>query len=195
MTSRENQWSLLMSSPLVPVQINGMILLKHGFLDSLRDYTIILASRVANAPLMVIQFIGCVSTVCTINLDAQDFHQWMSEDEQVGVIDPQVSLWDIDPCILIRNMTVVNGSRDAQQWAMRLGCPFYEFQITSDTSSWSIICADIHYGEYTASELIVEPTQRYVMPGHSVEGVTLKYSSDNGFSPETPPLDSLMPDE
>jgi hypothetical protein len=175
----------------VPAQVADMILLKHGFLDSLRDYTMILASRTVNAPLTVFQFIGCAAVTCDLNLDAHDFWQWMREDEPVETLAPDESLWEHDPCVLLKRLTIVKESRIADQWAHRLHCPLYEVGVITDVSRWTIICADISHGEYPISQMIVGPVQRYVMPGHHVRAPHMICASGGDIEPETPPLDML----
>ncbi|HKD77453.1 MAG TPA: hypothetical protein VKB76_18245 [Ktedonobacterales bacterium] len=178
-----------LSLPQVPSQIADMIVLKHGFLDSLRDYTMILAQRTANAPLTVFQFIGCVAITCDISLDAQDFRQWMREDEPVETLAPDDALWEHDPCVLLKRMAIVPKNRIAEQWSWQLQCPFHTVQISTDTSSWTIICADIHYGEYPASQVIMGPAQRYIMPEHPATAAHLICAPGEVTTTETPPLD------
>lgn len=132
-------------------------LLRHGFVDYMRDYELIIhttadpATRIEPTQLRYL-FRYCVQANCTTTVPAKIWRD--SLDDRLINYDTGIDLdgyvWGVNRQLLYPGATLITDSPTAHQWTKTIGIDFHEVRIQTNAHDLTLVFSDLHVQERPA---------------------------------------------
>jgi hypothetical protein len=128
-------------------------ILRHGFVDYMRDYEVIVGGRDGPPHTDVHRylFVGCAEAVCQTAVDPQHFAPSLPDDfvlsgpDYPERDDPDGFVWGVRWAVVYPGATYVPDGERAREWAARLGRPMHEIFIETNAYSLLLVFADLRH--------------------------------------------------
>jgi hypothetical protein len=127
--------------------------IRHGFVDYIRDYEIIVTARLGG-PLTDIHrylFIGCVEARYQTAVADAVFVKSLPDSfvyagpDYVGKPDPDGFIWGVRASRAYPGLSYETPSPLSQEWSNRLGLPMHHVNLTTEAFSLDLVFADVRY--------------------------------------------------
>lgn len=128
-------------------------ILRHGFVDYMRDYEVIVASR--NGPpysdVHRYLFVGCAEALCRTALTPDGFVRCLPDDfvlsgpDYPAKDDPPGFVWGVRWAAAYPGLRYLADGERAREWTARLGRPMHEVLLETNAYALRLVFADLRY--------------------------------------------------
>ena len=131
-------------------------ILKHGFVDYMRDYELI-TTDITGKYLHKYQFVGCVEAIYRTELSPEAFAQSISDKyvfsgpDYPNKAEPDGFIWGVRYSNAYPGLIYIENSHLAQKWVEKMKRPMHEVKIETEAFHLTLIFADIRH-EFLGSE-------------------------------------------
>src|SRR5690348_8639492 len=126
---------------------------RHGFVDYMRDYEVIVASRDGppHTDLHRYLFVGCVEAVCRTSITPEWFVRSLPDDfvlsgpDYPDKNDPEGFIWGVRWAAAFPGLTYLTDGDRAREWTERLGQRMHEVLLETNAYALRLVFADVRY--------------------------------------------------
>ena len=128
-------------------------ILRHGFVDYMRDYELIVGAR-DGAPwddLHLYHFVGCVEAAYRTRLRPSTFAESLSDEfvyagpDYPEQDDPNGFIWGVRYSTAYPGLTYVEQGERAQHWSAQLGRLMHEVTVETEAFHLRLVFAELRY--------------------------------------------------
>lgn len=128
-------------------------ILRHGFVDYMRDYELIVGARDGppHDDLHRYQFVGCAEAVCRTNLRPSTFAESLPDafvyagPDYPEQDDPDGFVWGVRYSTAYPGLTYIEDGNGAQHWSDLLGRSMHEVTIETEAFHLRLVFASLRY--------------------------------------------------
>ena len=145
----ENEIRKALENPLYDSGI-----LRHGFARFGRDYDVVVAAREDQ---FLYRFSHCTSVTITTSVSDQNWRKswkdiYTDYSAWEGAGCPEGHVWGVRELDAYPGGRYINGSMDAEEWAIRLGKPMHEVRIETNGHNFNLIFHDLIVRELSETD-------------------------------------------